>query len=93
MKPKPLYQIKNEVQQAANTTRSYLYHRLRIQALKGVVIFLLYLYLWHTHSMIKWTLLLVIPVGLFYVLRVMLTKHRLEAKLSNMMDKIDQMER
>jgi len=92
MKPKPLYQIKNEVQQAAKTTRNYLHRRLQIQALKGLVIFLLYAYIWHSHSMIKWTLLLVIPIGLFYVLRVVLTKYRLEAKLSNVMDEIDRLE-
>ncbi len=93
MKPKPLHQIKNEVQHAASTTRSYLHRRLQIQALKGLVIFLLYLYLWHSHDLIKWTLLLVIPIGLFYVLRVMLTKYRLETKLSNVMDEIDRLER
>jgi len=93
MKQKPLGQIKNEVQEAAKSTRSYLHRRLQIQALKGLVIFLLYAYIWHSHSFVKWTLFLVIPIGLFYVMKVMQTKYRLEAKLSKVMDEIDRLER
>lgn len=93
MKHKPLHQIKKEVQQTANTTRNYLHRRLRIQALKGLVIFLLYSYLWHSHTLIKWTLLIVVPIGLFYLLKVILTKYRLEEKLTSVMEEIDRLER
>lgn len=93
MEPKSLPQIRDELQSTVRISRSYMHHRLKLQALKFLVVFLLYAYLWDSHILIKWTLLLIAPIGLYNIWNLWSTKFRLDRKLSNMMDEVDRVAR